>query len=88
MNHEARFGLFFLLPLITLFCVIFFMLINNINKKTEKNKMESFNRNYDEYLNALSSGNRLNALNYGRLCGFSESRITNDLLCLLNNIKK
>lgn len=42
-------------------------------------------KNLINYENSLSIGDRKSVLMYGRYCGFSEHKITNDLLCLLNN---
>jgi len=50
-----------------------------------KNRNETLSIILTKYHQSLSIGDRKSALQYGRMCGFSEHKITNDLLCLLNN---
>jgi hypothetical protein len=77
--------------------IIFLIILHYYEKEVRKMKREEekyfqdelyrWSQNKEHYRESLKKGNRHDVLKYGRMCGYDEQRITNDLLCYLNNIK-
>lgn len=83
---------FVLSALSVVLCFIVYMdlafKIDKIKKENYYNQIQKIHiQNLLKYHESLQYGDRKSVLNYGRMCGFSEHTITNDLLCLLNNNK-
>ena len=82
----------FIIPLCLLAIILIYY---GVKDEMQKNKrqdeinnqiLQRWSENKERYKESLMNGDRHDVLKYGRMCGYDELRITNDLLCYLKNI--